>query len=297
MVCLGCADKVAVNSAFTKEIYKQTFPNLNSDLTILHPGIRLKAYDDFIDLTDPGVRALSSDKTTILSINRFERKKNVDLAILSFNAMLTEKHLSKAQFEGTRLIIAGGYDERVSENVEYLRELIDLCRQHDLIYAVLKPEVTEIKKDVQVVFIPSFNDAIRTYLLQTSNCLIYTPSFEHFGIVPIEAMYAGLPVLAVNSGGPLETVVHNETGYLLPSDPIPFSYHLSQLVSGKVDGAKMGELGKKRVVENFTLDEFINRINTLLIDLNEKPEDNIIKFRFLGILAIGVLLTWTWFTY
>ena len=43
---------------------------------------------------------------------------------------------------------------------------------------------------------------------------MYTPDREHFGIVPIEAMQEKTPVIAVNSGGPKETVVHGKTGFL-----------------------------------------------------------------------------------
>jgi len=44
--------------------------------------------------------------------------------------------------------------------------------------------------------------------------LLYTPDREHFGIVPLEAMQLGLPVIAVNTGGPTETIRHQTTGYL-----------------------------------------------------------------------------------
>lgn len=48
--------------------------------------------------------------------------------------------------------------------------------------------------------------------------MLYTPENEHFGIVPVEAMYLGCIVIACNSGGPLESVDHNKTGYLLSPD-------------------------------------------------------------------------------
>ena len=46
---------------------------------------------------------------------------------------------------------------------------------------------------------------------------------EHFGIVPIEAMYSELPVIAVNDGGPTETVVDGLTGFLCKPDPESFA--------------------------------------------------------------------------
>jgi len=40
----------------------------------------------------------------------------------------------------------------------------------------------------------------KAQLLQRTACLLYTPDKEHFGIVPVESMYARTPVVAVNSG-------------------------------------------------------------------------------------------------
>lgn len=51
------------------------------------------------------------------------------------------------------------------------------------------------------------SDAEKVALLRRCKCLLYTPSNEHFGITPLEAMYCKRAVIAVGSGGPLETVV------------------------------------------------------------------------------------------
>lgn len=50
-------------------------------------------------------------------------------------------------------------------------------------------------------------------LLQRCKGLIF-PGMEDFGIVPVEAMAAGAPVIAFARGGALETVIHGETGVL-----------------------------------------------------------------------------------
>ena len=48
---------------------------------------------------------------------------------------------------------------------------------------------------------------------------LYIPIDEDFGMSPVESMAAGKPVIGVAEGGILETVIHNETGTLLSSDP------------------------------------------------------------------------------
>ena len=120
-------------------------------------------------------------------------------------------------FDG-KLIIAGGYDNRVEENVQHFNELVNLAE--------------DLGVSSKVEFLKSPSDEEKVKLLLTSNCLMYTPSGEHFGIVPIEAMYHELPVIAVNDGGPTETVVHGETGFLCPPKSEEFAEALRKLKEG-----------------------------------------------------------------
>lgn len=131
--------------------------------------------------------------TTFVSINRFERKKDVGKAVRAF--ALLAPQLEAAEFTSLRLILAGGYDPRVAENVEYKQELEELASGLGV-------------KD-QVVFKPSFSGEERSAMLEKGLCIVYTPANEHFGIVPVEGMYAGCPVVACNSGGPMESIGEN----------------------------------------------------------------------------------------
>lgn len=69
--------------------------------------------------------------------------------------------------------------------------------------------------DNQVIFLRSISNDQRILLLEHTKVLLYTPENEHFGIVPVEAMHMGAIVIACNSGGPLESVKHGDTGFLL----------------------------------------------------------------------------------
>jgi alpha-1,3/alpha-1,6-mannosyltransferase len=65
--------------------------------------------------------------------------------------------------------------------------------------------------------------------------LLYTPHNEHFGIVPIESMYLECPVIAVNAGGPMETVVDECTGFLCEQSAVSFAEAMHKfVVSGEV---------------------------------------------------------------
>lgn len=57
-----------------------------------------------------------------------------------------------------------------------------------------------------MIFLRSFDDAQRNFLLTRATAVLYTPENEHFGIVPVEAMFMRRPVVACASGGPLESI-------------------------------------------------------------------------------------------
>ena len=80
-------------------------------------------------------------------------------------------------------------------------------------------EVRELGIWREVLLLPSISAQEKEELLRDCTCVIYTPENEHFGIVPLEAMAAGKPVIACNSGGPVESIVDGITGILCEPTP------------------------------------------------------------------------------
>ena len=66
----------------------------------------------------------------------------------------------------------------------------------------LQSRVSELQLDGRVTFIKSVPNETKLYLLHRCECVVYTPTNEHFGIVPVEAMccgkVGGLPCICVN---------------------------------------------------------------------------------------------------
>jgi alpha-1,3/alpha-1,6-mannosyltransferase len=68
----------------------------------------------------------------------------------------------------------------------------------------------------------------------------------------------GKPVIAVDSGGPRETVVDGETGFLCPSNECHFGSTMARIVKEPKLGESMGAAGKQRFIEKFSFEAFSN---------------------------------------
>ena len=182
-------------------------------------------------------------------------------------------------------MFVGGYDERVMENVEYHQDLTKIAEKYGLSHSTLwKDDRAEFVNTASVLFVPSFSMEQRQYLFYHSMCLLYTPHKEHFGIVPVEAMACGLPVIAVNSGGPLETVVEGSTGFLCEQDPIAFSQAIEKVYRmNKSDLQTMKRAAQNRAKEHFSLPVFSTKLEAMLQGLGEKRDNTVIRVLLLSL--------------
>lgn len=164
---------------------------------------------------------------------------------------------------------SGGYDPRVAENVSYHSELVELATSLGLSNATVHTLQTAlaVPAENEVIFLLSIPNALKQSLLRSARLLVYTPSNEHFGIVPIEAMLSGVPVLAANTGGPVETVVEGETGWLRGPADVPEWTRVMDRVLNELGAAQLAEMsrrGAERVRENFAVTQMAERLDGIL---------------------------------
>ncbi|KAL9654228.1 hypothetical protein ABK040_010261 [Willaertia magna] len=260
-VTTGKADKICVNSEFTKEVFFNSFKKLakekkKEDIIVLYPPINVSSYDivpEDIEEKCSFYKRLKNSTFSIVSINRFERKKNVELLVKAFIKYV------KPKFNDTLLILAGGYDPRVEENVQVLNQLKELVKENNI--------------EENTIFVPSFNDTERYVLLNETTIVAYTPEKEHFGIVPIEAMYCRRCVVALKSGGPKESVIDNRTGLLAEVDNTNEEITIRNfgdnivkfLEMSAIDRKTFGDNARERVIHNFTLNSFTNHLDEIIV--------------------------------
>ena len=291
------ADRVVVNSGFTKGVVEQVWPilkdkrNENSGIGIVYPCVdtrepeEKKKAGNMRPEKDAG-QQLWKPKKVLLSINRFEPKKNIGLALRAFAA------LTPSARHNVRLVIAGGYDPRLPENVTYHSHLVTQAESLGLKTATSKNFVTalNIPPEIEVLFLLSVPTQLKSMLLATAKLLLYTPTNEHFGIVPLEAMLAGVPVLAANSGGPLETVREGKTGWLRSAEDVGCWTEVMRRVLCEMSEEElkgMGEKGKKWVREEFSEGKMGRRLGEEIEGMVRAPKSVTLEVPDL-LLGLGV---------
>ncbi len=159
--------------------------------------------------------------------------------------------------------------------IHLLRAAADLPREVQLVLAASSPDEKHIGDEVSaavatlkqsrpddVVWIESMVSKNQLRILLSHAAVFACPSiYEPLGIVNLEAMACGTPVVASAVGGIPEVVVNGETGILVdysPDDVAAFESNLASALNELLDNPTMcelmGQAGRKRAVEKFGWD-------------------------------------------
>lgn len=234
------ADRVLVNSAFTARAVARLGV---TNTQVLYPGVPVETYAVIPDL--------AGDESTWLVVSRFDPRKNQRLAVDAFARL---RELAPDVFARTSLVLAGGLDESRREDRQTAADL--------------RQAIAEQRLADKVTLSVSPSDEQRMALLRGCLAVVHPTPDEHFGIVPVEAMAAGRPVVAVANAGPLETVVDGETGYLCPATPDAFAAAMARLGRDGALRARLGAAGRSRAAR-FSRRAFGDNLDGVLRELVE----------------------------
>ncbi len=169
---------------------------------------------------------------------RIHWTKNIELGIKAFSKF----HSSSPGFQDFKLVIAGKLDET---DRGYLDSLKKLAGSRSQFKFVISPSPEELRD-----------------LYQNCYAVIFTALNEDFGIVPLEGMAYGKPVVCLNQGGPKETVTDNEAGFLVNNQE-ELVKALTVLAKDSLHVLKMGEKARKHSF-NFDWKYFVEKIDNYL---------------------------------
>jgi glycosyltransferase involved in cell wall biosynthesis len=94
---------------------------------------------------------------------------------------------------------------------------------------------------------------------------VYAPVLEPFGLVPLEAMSCGTPVVGVREGGVQESIIDEHTGLLVERDPEKFAQAIQRLLSDPGLADEYGRNGREHVLKNWTWEQSVGSLENIYL--------------------------------
>ena len=228
---------IAVSSAVFDWATRQIKIPANK-MSVIHHGIQCQG------ISMPEQRAVSTLDPRYRYIGclaRYEPRKGIEYLIRAMPEILSH-------FPHARLIVAG------SNPNGYKEHLVSLA--------------TELKVDAYISLQDFCENTVAFF--DSLEIFAFASISEGFGLVLLEAMRAGLPIVASNIAPINQIVLQNETGLLVePKDSSAFSEAIIHLLKNPQVGQQMGQEGHHRCVTHFSEEVMANTVEALYLQLLE----------------------------
>lgn len=209
------AQVILAQSPYTARRIKESFPDLADRIqVVMVPGKKPPAGDL--------QASCLIDSPFLLHVSRInDPRKNVPLLLRAFA-------LISPEYSECRLVLAGDNPHP---------DLLTLC--------------ADLQIAGKVVFVGKVDEAELDRLYRDAIAFVLTSRQEGLGIVMLEAMARGTPVIATDCGGPEGIVSDGETGYIVPQDDVEaLTQAMRRLLQAPDQVSRMGALCLRFVEEN-----------------------------------------------
>jgi D-inositol-3-phosphate glycosyltransferase len=201
-------DRIVAATVHERQLLQQLFRVSPQKVAVIPLGVDLERFEPRDRAQARAELGLPLDGHIVLAVGRIEPLKGFDILVRAV-AEMTER-------ERTQLILVGG-DERANAERQRLLAVAaeaGVADRVQLVGAVPHERLALYYCAADVLAVPSF--------------------YESFGLVAVEAMACGVPVVASRVGGLTSTVADGRTGYLIPwRCPGPFAEKLDLLLENK----------------------------------------------------------------
>ncbi|MDX1738734.1 MAG: glycosyltransferase family 4 protein [Alphaproteobacteria bacterium] len=228
------ANKIVANSQATADTLFEVMPRLVGRTEVIHNGQAPAPPPDLSRVAAlRGRFGLGDDGFLVTLVGRINRWKGQELFIEAAEIVL------QGEKRNIVFLMVGGPPPGQEHFVEDVRKRI-----HD----------SPVRDNIKLM---AFTDDIWNVWHATDIAVVPSTEPEPFGMVAVEAMAAGKPVVAANHGGLSEIVIPERTGlFFEPGDVEGLAKAITTLVNSPDKVVKMGELGRMRVENRFNIERY-----------------------------------------
>lgn len=256
---LEMADAVIAVSEETKRDVLSLFDVKEERISVIHNGIDLSEYRAVENPVALKALGVDPDRPYVLFVGRITRQKGI------IHLVRAIRNLNP----GFQVVLCAGAPD-TPEIAAEMQQAVTSAREHH-------GEIVWIEKMV------TRPEAIALY--SAASVFVCPSIYEPFGIINLEAMACGTPVVASAVGGIKEVVVDGETGFLVPlkqmtespfeaTEPEVFASDLAAkinlLMAAPELAAKMGVAGRRRAEEFFGWDAIARKTERLYAKLLQR---------------------------
>lgn len=175
---------------------------------------------------------LGEDEAVLLYVGRFDPNKGIETFIGAAARVAATRPV--------RLLLAGGFDPAAADNEEFER---------------IQRLVGALGLGACTTFLGRLTSEALAPVYRAADVVVVPSHYESFGLVAIEAMACGTPVVASDTGGLRYAVVHRETGLLAPvRDEAAFASAIGLILGDPGLRARMGRDAARLVASMYTWD-------------------------------------------
>jgi len=230
-------DGVLVATSHERQLLRQIYRLPSERVSIVPLGVDLEQFQPRDATVARAQLGLDPDARVLLAVGRMEPLKGFDILILAL-AQTTMP-------QSPTLLIVGG-DQQAAAEFDRLRAVaaeVGVMEQVRFVGAVPHEQLASYYNAAEVVVVPSF--------------------YESFGLVALEAMASGVPVVASRVGGLTATIADGRSGYLIPwRCPEPFAEKIDLLLRNEGLRRALGEAAR-RSMEAYAWDRVASELGAV----------------------------------
>lgn len=217
--------RVIVCSEFMKSEVERHYSSPSDKIDVIFNGVDPEKFEfewDEADRLARRAKYADPDENVIVYVGRFVREKGIQILLNSAHAVLAQNPNTKF------LIVGGGNRDRFEEYVDW---------------AHLRDHVT----------FTGFQSGRNLHeMYRMADVAVFPSLYEPFGIVALEAMAAGVPVVTSDAGGLREVVLHDITGTTsYAGDPESLAWAINRVLGDKPRAKRLQNNARARLNSDF----------------------------------------------